>query len=54
MTDEEMAKEYEEKAEFVEIDDYGKKTYGSIDIECAFIAGLNAGRARNRRTENDE
>jgi len=41
-----MAKEYEEKAECVEVDDYGKKVYGSIDIEQAFLAGLKIGRPK--------
>ena len=40
MTDEEMAKEYEEKAEYIEVDDNGHKRYDSIDIEEAFLAGL--------------
>ena len=44
MTDKEMAKAYEEKAEYVEIDDYGKKVYSSIDIEEAYLAGLKVGR----------
>lgn len=46
MTDEEMAKEYEKKAECVEVDDYGKKVYSSIDIEQAFLAGLKLGRPK--------
>ena len=45
MTDKEMAEEYEEKAEYVEINDDGKKIYDSIDIiQEAFLAGLKAGR----------
>jgi hypothetical protein len=40
MTKEELAEEYEEKAECVEIDDYGHKVYGSIQIEEAFLVGL--------------
>ena len=44
MKDEEMAKEYEEKAEYIEVDDYGKKIYDSIDIQQAFLAGLKVGR----------
>ena len=36
---EKEAKEYEEKAEFIEVDDYGKKVYGSIDIETAYQKG---------------
>ena len=44
MKDEELAKEYEEKAEYIEVDDYGKKVYGLMDIQQAFLAGLKAGR----------
>ena len=40
MTDKEMAEEYEEKAECVEINDDGKKYM----IQEAFLAGLKAGR----------
>lgn len=46
MTDEEMAEEYEENVECVDIDDYGHKVYGSLDIEQAFLAGLKAGRPK--------
>lgn len=46
MTDEEMAKEYEENAECVEIDDSGHRVYGSLNIEQAFLAGLKAGRPK--------
>lgn len=45
MTDKEMAKEYEEKAEYVDINDDGKKIYDSLDIQQAFLAGLEAGRS---------
>ena len=44
MTEEEMAEEYEENAECVEVNDYGQKVYGSIEIEEAFLAGLKAGK----------
>ncbi len=43
MTKQELAEEYEEKAECIEIDDYGHKVYGSIEIEKAFLAGLETG-----------
>lgn len=54
MTDEEMAKEYEEKAEYVEVDDYGKKRYDSIDIQQAFLAGLKVGRQEEQLTKAKE
>ena len=44
MTDKELAEEYEEKAEYIEVNDDGKKIYDSIDIQQAFLAGLEAGR----------
>jgi len=44
MTDKEMAKAYEEKAECIETDDYGHKVYGCLEIEQAFLDGLKAGR----------
>ena len=43
MTEKEMAQEYEKNAEYIEIDDYGHKVYGSQDIEQAYLAGLKAG-----------
>ncbi len=46
MTEKEMAQEYEKNAEYIEIDDYGHKVYGSQDIEQAFLAGLKAGRPK--------
>ena len=46
MTEEEMAEEYEENAEYIEVDDYGRKVYGSIEIEDAFLAGLKAGKPK--------
>lgn len=46
MTDEELAKEYEENAECVEVDDYGRKVYGSIEIEEAFLTGLKVGKPK--------
>lgn len=46
MTDEEMAEDYEEKAECVEINDYGQKVYGSMNIEQAFLDGLKTGRPK--------
>ena len=47
MTDKELAEEYEEKAECVEVNDDGKKIYDSIDIQQAYIAGLKAGGKEN-------
>ena len=47
MTDNEMAEEYEEKAECVEINGDGKKIYDSIDIQQAFLTGLKTGRKEN-------
>ena len=44
MTDKELAEKYEEKAECVEMNDDGKKVYDSIDIQEAFLAGLEMGR----------
>lgn len=42
--DEKMAKEYEEEnTEYIEIDDYGHKCYGSLDIEEAYLAALRKG-----------
>jgi hypothetical protein len=41
--DEKMAEEYEENAEYIEIDDYGHKVYGSLDIEQAFLDALRKG-----------
>ena len=41
--DEKMAEEYEENAEFIEIDDYGHKVYDSLDIEEAHLDGLRKG-----------
>ena len=44
MTDKELAEKYEEKAEYIEVNDDGKKLYDSIDIQEAFLAGLETGR----------
>lgn len=44
MTDKELAEEYEEKAEYIEVNDDGKKIYDSIDIQEAFLTGLKIGR----------
>jgi hypothetical protein len=44
VTDKALAEEYEQSAECIELDDYGKKVYGSLDIEKAFLVGLKAGR----------
>ena len=44
MTDKEMAEEYEEKIDYIEVNDDGKKIYDSIDIQEAFLAGLKAAR----------
>ena len=44
MTDKELAEKYEEKAEYIEVNDDGKKIYDSIDIQQAYIAGLQIGR----------
>lgn len=38
--DEKIAEEYEENAEYIEIDNYGHKVYGSLDIEQAFLLRL--------------
>ena len=44
MTDKEMAEKYEEKIDYIEVNDDGKRIYDSIDIQQAYIAGLKAGR----------
>lgn len=44
MTDKELAEEYEEKIDYIEVNDDGKKLYDSIDIQQAYIAGLKTGR----------
>ena len=44
MTDKELAEKYEEKAEYIEMNDDGKKLYDSIDIQEAFLAGIKIGR----------
>lgn len=44
MTDNEMAEEYEEKTECIEVNDDGKKIYDSIDIQQAYLTGLKTGR----------
>ena len=44
MTDKEMAEKYEEKIDYIEVNDDGKKIYDSIDIQQAYIAGLKTGR----------
>lgn len=36
---EKEAQSYEEKAEFIEINDYGKKVYDSMDIQMAYQKG---------------
>lgn len=41
--DKKMAEEYEENAEYIEIDDYGHKCYASQDIEEAYLAALRKG-----------
>lgn len=41
--DEKIAEEYEENAEYIEIDDYGHKVYGSLDIEQAFLTAPRKG-----------
>lgn len=41
--DEKMAEEYEENAEYIEIDDYGYKCYGSLDLRKAYLAALRKG-----------
>lgn len=40
---EKEAEEYEEKAECVEVDDYGHKVYSSSDIEQAYQKGAEFG-----------
>ena len=44
MTDKELAEEYEEKIDYIEVNDDGKRIYDSIDIQQAFIAGLKTAR----------
>ena len=44
MTDKELAEEYEEKIDCIEVNDDGKKLYDSIDIQEAFLAGIKIGR----------
>lgn len=44
MTDKELAEEYEEKIDYIEVNDDGKKIYDSIDIQQAYIAGLKTAR----------
>lgn len=44
MTDKELAEKYEEKIDYIEINDNGKRIYDSIDIQQAYIAGLKTGR----------
>ena len=44
MTDKELAEKYEEKIDYIEVNDDGKRIYDSIDIQQAYIAGLKAGR----------
>ena len=39
-----MAEKYEEKIDYIEVNDDGKKIYDSIDIQEAFLAGLKTGR----------
>lgn len=46
MTEKERAQEYEENAECIEIDDYGHKVYGCLEIEQAWLAGFEAGRIK--------
>lgn len=46
MTEKERAQEYEENAECIEIDDYGHKVYGSLEIEQAWLAGFEAGQIK--------
>ena len=44
MTDKELAEEYEEKIDYIEVNYDGKKIYDSIDIQQAYIAGLKTAR----------
>ena len=44
MTEKERAQEYEKNAECIEIDDYGHKVYGYLEIEQAWLAGFEAGK----------
>lgn len=47
MTDKEKAaQEYEENAECIEVDDYGRKVYGCLEIEQAWLAGFEAGKPK--------
>lgn len=57
MTDKELAEEYEEKIDYIQVNDDGKKVYDSIDIQQAYIAGLQIGRQEKwhdlRKNPND-
>ena len=44
MIDKELAEEYEEKIDYIEVNDDGKRIYDSIDIQQAFLTGLKTGR----------
>ena len=46
MADKELAEKYEEKIDYIEVNDDGKRIYDSIDIQQAYIAGLKTGRNR--------
>lgn len=50
MTDKEMAEEYEENAGCVDIDDFGHKVYGSLDIEQAVADCIEKNRKRAEGT----
>ena len=57
MTDKELAEKYEEKIDYIEVNDDGKRIYDSIDIQQAYIAGLKTGRKEKwhnlRKDPND-
>ena len=44
MTDKELAEKYEEKIDYIEVNDDGKRIFDSIDIQQAYLAGLKDGR----------
>ena len=54
MTDKELAEEYEEKIDYIEVNDDGKKIYDSIDIQQAYIAGLKTARKEKWHYIKDE
>lgn len=37
---------YEENAKYIDVNDYGQRVYSSMDIEVAYLAGLEASRPK--------